>query len=74
MATVTTTACQEQIGDTAGQIWHFLNDEGPTSITKLAKQIDAPRDQVMQGVGWLAREDKIVIEEVRRQKIISLVD
>jgi hypothetical protein len=64
----------EQIGETAGLIWHTLLDSGPTPITKLIKRIDAPRDLVMQGIGWLAREEKIAIEEESRSRIISLID
>ena len=48
-----------EIGAVAGQIWHYLEDSGPVTMTQLAKQIDAPRDVVMQGVGWLAREGKV---------------
>ena len=63
----------DQIGDTAGVVWHYLRDNGPSSITELTKEIDAPRDVVMQAVGWLAREDKIVVEEeARGRKTISL--
>lgn len=63
----------EQIGDTAGLVWHCLNEQGPHSLAQLAKQIDAPRDVIMQAVGWLAREDKIAIEEdARGRKTISL--
>jgi hypothetical protein len=62
----------EQIGDTAGVVWHYLNDNGPSSITELTKEIDAPRDVVMQALGWLAREDKLVIEEARNKKLVSL--
>ena len=64
----------ELIGHAAGRVWHKLHDEGPTSITKLSKGFDdLPRDTVMQAVGWLAREDKIQIEETRRGRLISLV-
>ena len=42
------------------------------SLTKLAKQIDTPRDVVMQAIGWLAREEKISIEDESRSKVISL--
>ena len=62
----------DQIGETAGLIWHTLADDGPTPITKLIKKVEAPRDLVMQGIGWLAREDKIAIEEESRSRIISL--
>jgi hypothetical protein len=62
----------ELIGETAGAVWHSLEKNGRMSLTKLGKEIDAPRDTVMQAVGWLAREDKITIEEKGRSKVISL--
>jgi hypothetical protein len=61
-----------QIGETAGVIWHTLKDEGPLSLTKLVKAVEAPRDLIMQAIGWLAREDKIDIEETSRGRVISL--
>ena len=73
MATVTPTNCTEQIGDLAGEVWNTLDQNGPLALTKLIKEMDAPRDTVMQAVGWLAREDKIEIEEEGRTRIVSLV-
>ncbi len=61
-----------QIGETAGAIWQTLNAQGPMSLAKLVKSIDAPRDLIMQGIGWLAREDKVEIEETSRGRVISL--
>jgi hypothetical protein len=72
MATVANETSTEQIGETAGLVWHTLNQQGSLSLAKLPKLIDAPKDVVMQAVGWLAREDKIDIEEVGRTKQISL--
>jgi len=63
----------DQIGLTAGNVWHALEECGGMSLAKLAKQIDAPRDLVMQAVGWLARENKIQIVENKRVKTISLI-
>lgn len=63
----------DQIGHTAGLVWHALAENGGMSLAKLAKQIDAPRDLVMQAVGWLARENKIQIVEQKRVKTISLL-
>ncbi len=60
------------IGETAGAIWHTLNDQGPLSLAKLVKTVGAPRDQVMQGVGWLAREGKVEIEETSRGRVVVL--
>jgi len=72
---MSTTCCApavEQIGEAAGYVWHSLNEQGPTTLTKLSKTIEAPRDVVMQAIGWLAREGKIAIEDGPRAKTISL--
>jgi hypothetical protein len=42
------------------------------SFAKLVKEIDSPRDVVMQAVGWLAREGKVELEEKNRVRMISL--
>jgi len=60
------------IGSVAGLVWNYLELNGPVTLTKLAKEIDAPRDLVMQGVGWLAREGKVRFDETPRSKIIAL--
>ena len=63
----------DQIGDTAGIIWNELSENGPRTLTQLTKEIDAPRDVIMQAVGWLAREDKLSIDEdARGKKNVSL--
>lgn len=65
--------CVDQIGDTAGLIWQHLREIGPRTLTQLTKDIDAPRDVIMQALGWLAREDKLSIEEEgRSKKIVTL--
>ena len=70
---VTAQSCPvDQIGDTAGLVWHYINENGHCTLTTLAKEIDAPRDVIMQAVGWLAREGKVVIEEERNKKLVSL--
>lgn len=73
MATAEFTDCVQQVGEVAGIVWHCLRDQGPMSNAKLAKEVDAPRDLVMQAVGWLAREGKIVIVEGSRGRKIELV-
>jgi hypothetical protein len=42
------------------------------TATKLVREVDAPRDVVMQAVGWLAREDKLHIEDGPRTRLYSL--
>jgi hypothetical protein len=60
------------VGSVAGAVWEFLAANGPVTLTKLVKEVDAPRDLIMQGVGWLAREGKIRFEDSPRSRIISL--
>lgn len=78
MASVTTDVAEvsliDQIGETAGIVWHTLRDEGPMSLAKLVRTVGAPRDLVHQAVGWLAREEKVRIEEIRRSRLVSLTD
>ncbi len=75
MATMEACPAIEQIGETAGEVWHLLADERePISLAQLAKRIDQPRDVIMQAIGWLAREDKLVIEENGRTRYVSLTD
>lgn len=61
-----------QIGETAGLVWKALVDGGPMSMAKLVKAVGQPRDAVMQAMGWLAREDKLVIEDDGRSRVVSL--
>lgn len=73
MATADTVSAAQEIGETAGAIWQLLDQEGPLRITQLVKQVGAPRDVVMQGIGWLAREEKIRIDETARSRVVSLL-
>lgn len=72
MATVTMNERTLQIGEAAGLVWHALNENGPLSPAKLCKMVDAPRDTVMQAIGWLAREDKVDFEETPRGRVLVL--
>jgi hypothetical protein len=72
MATATRESCVGQIGETAGKVWSVLYEKGPLTIAKLVKEIDEPRDVVMQALGWLAREDKLSMEEDGRTRTVAL--
>lgn len=61
-----------EIGTVAGRVWQYLEMSGPVTMTQLAKEIDAPRDVVMQGVGWLAREGKVAFYNGARSKRVGL--
>ena len=53
----------EAIGDAAGTIWRFLNQQpGPFTLTNLRNALPLPYPLLMMGLGWLAREGKLNIE------------
>ena len=64
----------DQIGVTAGKIWHYLDGHGEVTIAKLVKDLkpDATRDMVQRGVGWLAREGKVHFRKDKIGEKISL--
>jgi hypothetical protein len=72
MATVASNECTEQIGSTAGEVWHCLADHGPMTLGKLTKSVGTSRDVVMQAVGWLAREGKLEMADTSRGRVVSL--
>ena len=65
---------KEKAGDTAGMIWVALNEtDGLTAKQiKKATKLKADKDLYL-GLGWLLREDKIVITEVEGDIFVSLV-
>ena len=60
------------IGETAGDIWKLLGQEGPLSITAIAGKVKQAQSLVYMGIGWLAREDKLVFTETKRGITISV--
>ncbi|MEX0794688.1 MAG: winged helix-turn-helix domain-containing protein [Pirellulaceae bacterium] len=61
-----------KIGATAGTVWHTLSEQGPMTVSKLVKEVGDPRDVVLQALGWLAREDKLLFEEKGRTRLVGL--
>lgn len=53
----------EQIGQSAGQIWSYLNEKGESTLNKMKKDLDLAGNFAELGLGWLAREGKVTIEK-----------
>ena len=52
----------EEIGNAAGAIWRFLDQQSePVNLSTLKKGVPVSSAFLMMGLGWLAREDKIEI-------------
>ena len=51
-----------EIGITAGDIWHYLDQHEKSSLSEIARGIDTDRDRVLMSIGWLAREGHVIVE------------
>ncbi len=64
----------DQIGEIAGKVWMFLKQNGESNLNQLKKGIKADPNLILQAIGWLAREDKILIEKKERFVTYALKD
>jgi len=61
-----------QVGETAGKIWHLLNDEGPQSFPEIKKKLDGSSELLSFALGWLAREDKVDLTQEKKTVKVAL--
>jgi len=62
----------EEIGTMAGAIWHQLETKGEMTLPKLKKELKAASPIFDWAIGWLAREDKIILTTEKRTTHICL--
>lgn len=60
------------IGEAAGQIWNYLNENGAASVNKVSTETGLNKNDVHRAIGWLAKEDKLSFETVGRTETLSL--
>jgi len=63
---------QNTIGDAAGKIWQYLDQNGSASVTKITYETGINKNDVQRAIGWLLKEDKLSIEAVGRTETLSL--
>ena len=61
-----------QIGETAGEVYRFLEANGPCSVSRLKKGTHQKDAAIHQALGWLAREDKVIREANGRTVVWTL--
>ncbi len=61
-----------QVGETAGKVWHVLNDHGPQTLAQLKKKLNGETDLVNLAIGWLAREDRVEITQDKKSLRVQL--
>jgi len=62
----------DSIGTAAGQVWEYLNTNGPTSVSKVTKETGLSRNDVQRAIGWLAKENNLNCEMEGRTELLSL--
>ena len=63
----------QKVGETAGKIWTALNENGQMTTKELKKATKAKTEKdVFLALGWLLREDNVVIEEVEKDVVVTL--
>jgi hypothetical protein len=60
------------VGETAGRIWQLLDKEGPQTLAQIKKKLNGSGELVSLGLGWLAREDKVDIQQEKKSFKVAL--
>lgn len=63
---------ESTIGEAAGVIWRYLNQNGEASVNKIATDTQLGKNEIQRALGWLAKEGKLQIEMKGRVETISL--
>ena len=62
----------ERVGLTAGHVWHYLAENGATSVAKVVRELPEEEKIIQRSIGWLAQEGKITLDVVDRVETIAL--
>ncbi len=52
----------EKTGTNAGKLWELLNKKSPMSFKDAKKRLKMTIPDIYMAMGWLNREDKLLIE------------
>ena len=63
---------QEQIIESAGTIYNYLNTKGEVSINKMKKDLSLADNFAEMGLGWLSREDKLEYTQKAKSVTVKL--
>lgn len=60
------------IGFNAGRVWRYLKDRGEADINKMCLDLGQSFDNISLAVGWLARENKVIIRRKDGTLLVSI--
>ncbi len=65
---------QDEIGNAAGVVWEFLDQQGDTVLVTLKDRTGLSEGILLMALGWLAREEKVNLLKEGRTIRISLTN
>ena len=54
---------KKRIGSNAGKVWRILNEKGEQCMFTLCHELGLTFEDVAIAIGWLARENKILLRK-----------
>jgi len=61
-----------EIGIVAGEIWHYLDEKGPSDFADMVVGIERQNELALMSLGWLAREGHVVVHQRGKQLRVEL--
>lgn len=61
-----------EIGIVAGEIWHYLDEHGESTLSNMLKGIDREKDIMLMSLGWLGREGHVLLKKEGSDYTVSL--
>jgi len=72
VAVISEMTIPDRVGSTAGSIWHYLTENGATSVAKMLRELSEEEKIIQRSIGWLAQEGKITLDTRGRVETIAL--
>ena len=72
MVAMKETTVESLFGTKAGIVWKALNQNGASNLANLVKTTSLSREEIYGALGWLGRENKLVMEQKGRAMVFSL--
>jgi len=61
-----------EIGIVAGEIWHYLDKHGDSSLDEIVSGISQSKNLILMSLGWLAREGHVLVRSEKDSLRASL--
>jgi transcription initiation factor IIE alpha subunit len=65
---------EEIFGVNAGKVWHALKQKGALTASAIAKETGLKINEVFGALGWLGRENKIIIIKDKKGTLYKLTE